>query len=89
MSGNLCRCDAYNGIVDAIEATFSRGGHTMRGLKENLDWFPRYQAYLRNHRAPTLHRLGTARLYARGLRASVLRDLPEAELHPLDARCRA
>jgi xanthine dehydrogenase YagT iron-sulfur-binding subunit len=22
MSGNLCRCGAYNGIVDAIEATF-------------------------------------------------------------------
>ncbi len=23
MSGNLCRCGAYNGIVDAIEATFA------------------------------------------------------------------
>jgi xanthine dehydrogenase YagT iron-sulfur-binding subunit len=22
MSGNLCRCGAYNGIVDAITATF-------------------------------------------------------------------
>ena len=22
MSGNLCRCGAYNGIVDAIAATF-------------------------------------------------------------------
>jgi xanthine dehydrogenase YagT iron-sulfur-binding subunit len=22
MSGNLCRCGAHNGIVDAIEATF-------------------------------------------------------------------
>lgn len=24
MSGNLCRCGAYNGIVDAINATFGR-----------------------------------------------------------------
>ncbi len=24
MSGNLCRCGAYNGMVDAIEATFAR-----------------------------------------------------------------
>ena len=24
MSGNLCRCGAHNGIVDAIEATFAR-----------------------------------------------------------------
>jgi xanthine dehydrogenase YagT iron-sulfur-binding subunit len=24
MSGNLCRCGAYNGIVEAIEATFTR-----------------------------------------------------------------
>ena len=23
MSGNLCRCGAYNGIVDAVEATFA------------------------------------------------------------------
>ena len=25
MSGNLCRCGAYNGIVEAITATFKRG----------------------------------------------------------------
>src|ERR687883_1256616 len=28
MSGNLCRCGAYNGIVDAIEATFGRDEST-------------------------------------------------------------
>jgi xanthine dehydrogenase YagT iron-sulfur-binding subunit len=42
MSGNLCRCGAYNGIVDAIEATFvariapmrgtTAGGATMSGV---------------------------------------------------------
>jgi xanthine dehydrogenase YagT iron-sulfur-binding subunit len=26
MSGNLCRCGAYNGIVDAIEQVFGEGG---------------------------------------------------------------
>ena len=26
MSGNLCRCGAYNGIIDAIEATLAREG---------------------------------------------------------------
>jgi xanthine dehydrogenase YagT iron-sulfur-binding subunit len=25
MSGNLCRCGAYNGIVDAIQETFGEG----------------------------------------------------------------
>ena len=25
MSGNLCRCGAYNGIVDAIHETFGEG----------------------------------------------------------------
>ena len=24
MSGNLCRCGAYNGIVDAVHQTFAR-----------------------------------------------------------------
>ncbi len=28
MSGNLCRCSAYNGIADAIESTFA-GVHAM------------------------------------------------------------
>ena len=31
MSGNLCRCGAYNGIVDAIEEVF---GDARRGVKE-------------------------------------------------------
>jgi xanthine dehydrogenase YagT iron-sulfur-binding subunit len=30
MSGNLCRCGAYNGIVDAIEATFVARNAPMR-----------------------------------------------------------
>jgi xanthine dehydrogenase YagT iron-sulfur-binding subunit len=25
MSGNICRCGAYNGIVDAISETFAAG----------------------------------------------------------------
>ena len=27
MSGNLCRCGAYNGIVDAIAETFAKDEH--------------------------------------------------------------
>ena len=55
----------------------------MEGLKANLEWFPRYQAYLREHRRPTLICCWgpqdgympepSARAY--------LRDLPDAELH--------
>ena len=26
MSGNLCRCGAYNGIVEAVAETFAAGG---------------------------------------------------------------
>ena len=57
----------------------------MQGLQENLGWFPRYQAYLRQYRPPALIVWGpqdgfmpeqSARAY--------LRDLPEAELHLLD-----
>ncbi|HSI17114.1 MAG TPA: 2Fe-2S iron-sulfur cluster-binding protein [Sphingomonas sp.] len=29
MSGNLCRCGAYNGIVEAIAETFGRAGNTV------------------------------------------------------------
>ena len=28
MSGNLCRCGAYNGIIDAIAATYLEGAPT-------------------------------------------------------------
>lgn len=54
------------------------------GLKENLEWFPRYQAYLREHQPPALIVWGpcdgfmpepSARAY--------LRDLPNARLHLL------
>ncbi len=54
-------------------------------LKDNLGWFPRYQAYLREQRPPTLILWGPNDGYmpAESGRA-YLRDLPEAELHMLD-----
>ena len=55
------------------------------GLKENLSWFPRYQAYLRRHRPPTLIMWGPQDGYMpEGAARAYLRDLPEAELHLLD-----
>lgn len=57
----------------------------MEGLRENLEWFPRYQSYLRSFQPPALivwgHQDGympeeSARAY--------LRDLPAAEFHLLD-----
>ena len=33
MSGNLCRCGAYNGIVEAISATFAAEQATARDLE--------------------------------------------------------
>jgi pimeloyl-ACP methyl ester carboxylesterase len=57
----------------------------MEGLRENLDWFPRYQAYLREHRPPTLIACGPQDGYMPEASArAYLRDLPEAELHLLD-----
>ena len=55
------------------------------GLKDNLAWFARYQAYLREHRPPTLIAWGPQDGYmpADAARA-YLRDLPDAELHLLD-----
>jgi pimeloyl-ACP methyl ester carboxylesterase len=52
----------------------------MEGLKANLAWFPRYQAYLREHRPPTLIVWGPDDGYmpAEAARA-YLRDLPDAE----------
>lgn len=57
----------------------------MEGLKDNLAWFPRYQAYLREHRPPTLIVWGPHDGYmpAEAARA-YLRDLPQAELHLSD-----
>ncbi|WP_129791162.1 alpha/beta fold hydrolase [Sphingosinicella sp. CPCC 101087] len=55
------------------------------GLKENLDWFPRYQAYLREHRPPALIVWGPQDGYMpEGSARAYLRDLPDAELHLLD-----
>jgi pimeloyl-ACP methyl ester carboxylesterase len=57
----------------------------MEGLRENLDWFPRYQAYLRDHQPPTLIVWGPQDGYMpEGAARAYLRDLPDAELHLLD-----
>jgi pimeloyl-ACP methyl ester carboxylesterase len=57
----------------------------MEGLRENLDWFPRYQAYLRKYQPPTLIVWGTQDGYMpEGAARAYLRDLPDAELHLLD-----
>jgi pimeloyl-ACP methyl ester carboxylesterase len=54
-------------------------------LKDNLEWFPRYQAYLREHRPPTLILWGPQDGYMPEESArAYLRDLPDAELHLLD-----
>lgn len=57
----------------------------MEKLEANLAWFPRYQAYLRQHRPPTLIVWGPEDGYmpAESARA-YRRDLPDAELHLLD-----
>jgi pimeloyl-ACP methyl ester carboxylesterase len=55
------------------------------GLRENLAWFPKYQAYLRQHRPPTLIVWGPQDGYMpEGSARAYLRDLPDAELHLLD-----
>lgn len=57
----------------------------MEGLQENLEWFPRYQRYLRRHRPPTLIVWGPQDGYMpEGAARAYLRDLPDAELHLLD-----
>jgi pimeloyl-ACP methyl ester carboxylesterase len=57
----------------------------MEGLRENLDWFPRYQGYLREHRPPTLIAWGPQDGYMpEGAARAYSRDLPDAELHLLD-----
>ncbi|MCP3138313.1 alpha/beta fold hydrolase [Pyxidicoccus xibeiensis] len=57
----------------------------MEGLKENLGWFPRYQAWLREHRPPTLIVWGPQDGFMPEAAArAYLRDLPDAELHLLD-----
>lgn len=54
-------------------------------LKDNLAWFPRYQAYLREHAPPTLIMWGARDGYMPESSArAYLRDLPKAELHLFD-----
>lgn len=54
----------------------------MEGLKENLDWFPRYQRYLRENRPPALIVWGPKDGYMPAASArAYLRDLPDAEMH--------
>lgn len=54
----------------------------MEGLRENLAWFPRYQARLREHRLPALILWGPRDGYMpEGAGRAWLRDLPGAELH--------
>jgi pimeloyl-ACP methyl ester carboxylesterase len=51
-----------------------------------VPWFPRQQAYLREHRPPTLIVWGPHDGYMpEGAARAYLRDLPDAELHLLDA----
>ncbi|MDD0844120.1 alpha/beta fold hydrolase [Pseudomonas sp. Gutcm_11s] len=55
------------------------------GLKDNLAWFPHYQAYLRQHQPPTLILWGPRDGYMpEGSARAYLRDLPGAELHLFD-----
>jgi pimeloyl-ACP methyl ester carboxylesterase len=50
-----------------------------------VDWFPRQQAFLREHRPPTLIVWGPHDGYMpEGAARAYLRDLPDAELHLLD-----
>lgn len=55
------------------------------GWKDNFEWFPRYQAWLREHRPPALVVWGPNDGYMPEKSAQAwLRDLPEADLHLLD-----
>jgi pimeloyl-ACP methyl ester carboxylesterase len=50
-----------------------------------LEWFPKVQAYLREHRPPTLIAWGPHDGYMpEGAARAYLQDLPDAELHLLD-----
>lgn len=56
------------------------------GLRDNLAWFDRYQAYLREHQPPTLLLWGPHDRYMPEASARAYqRDLPDAEVHLLDA----
>ena len=67
------------------EARRETAARIIYDLKDNLAWFPRYQAFLREHRPPTLILWGPQDGYMPKASArAYLRDLPEAELHLLD-----
>jgi pimeloyl-ACP methyl ester carboxylesterase len=52
---------------------------------DNAAWFPRYQAYLREHQPPTLIVWGPKDGYMpAGAARAYLRDLPDAELHLIE-----
>lgn len=54
-------------------------------LKDNVAWFPRYQAWLREYRPPTLIVWGPHDGYMpEGAARAYLRDLPDAQIHLLD-----
>lgn len=55
------------------------------GWKENFEWFPRYQEWLRERRPPTLIAWGFNDGYMPEKSARAwLRDVPQAELHLID-----
>ncbi|RUZ71595.1 alpha/beta hydrolase, partial [Mesorhizobium sp. M7A.F.Ca.US.003.02.2.1] len=57
----------------------------MEKLEANLTWFPRYQAYLREHHPPTLIVWGPEDGYMPAASARAYhRDLPDAELHLIE-----
>ncbi|MER9672346.1 alpha/beta hydrolase [Mesorhizobium sp. M0208] len=57
----------------------------MEKLEANLNWFPKYQAYLRERQPPTLIVWGPEDGYMPAASARAYkRDLPQAELHLLD-----
>lgn len=59
--------------------------NVIAALKDNLAWFPRYQAYLREFRPPTLIVWGPHDGFMpAGAAHAYLRDLPDAEIHLLD-----
>jgi pimeloyl-ACP methyl ester carboxylesterase len=70
-------------LMDAERRAIAVG--VIAKLKDNLEWFPRYQAYLREQRPPTLIVWGPRDGFMpEGAARAYLRDLPEAELHLLD-----
>jgi pimeloyl-ACP methyl ester carboxylesterase len=59
--------------------------HLLADQASTLQWFPRQQAYLREHQPPTLIAWGVHDGYMpEGAARAYLRDLPDAELHVLD-----